>query len=125
MEEVLDAFAALFAKIRGLDFAKLNGNEKRPFRRYAEEALDIVRLNREVLYYAFGLPADSSAEEALQIIRRHHIAIGRAIETRIPDRVLTFPCPSCGRTVTITRTQKDNGKPIEAVCVCGKKITKP
>ena len=122
MDDVRDAFAALFSRIRGMDFDALTDEERRPFRVYAEAALGVVRDNRELLFYVFGLPPGSANGDVLQIIRRQHIAIGRAIENRPSETTTTFPCPYCGETLMVKRSGKDYSKPIETVCRCGRLV---
>ena len=122
MDDVRDAFAALFSRIRGIVFDELTDEERKPFRTYAEAALAIVRENRELLFYCFGLPPESTNADVLQIIRRQHIAIGKAIENRPVESTTTFPCPYCGATLTIRRSGRDHTKPIETTCKCGRLV---
>jgi predicted RNA-binding Zn-ribbon protein involved in translation (DUF1610 family) len=122
MDDVRDAFAALFSRIRGVAWDDLTEEERRPFRIYGDAALGVVRDNRELLFYAFGLPPESSNSDVLQIIRRQHIAIGRAIENRPAETTTTFPCPGCGATLTVRRSGRDYSKPIETTCKCGRLV---
>lgn len=126
MDDVRDEFAALFARCRGIAFSELAEEDKRPFRAYGECALRVVRENREMLFYAFGVtPSENAIHDVLQVIRRQHIAIGRAVERIEPRRQVSIPCPDCGQPIVIDRTNSKLGDAIRGTCVCGKVVERP
>lgn len=123
MDDVRDAFAALFSRICGICYDDLSDEERKPFRVYGDEALRVVRDNREILFYAFGLPADSSTTDVAQLLRRHHIAISKALEgEKNSTYTTTFPCPYCGTTLVVTRKTTGRDTPITTTCQCGRRV---
>lgn len=123
MDDVRDAFAELFCRVSGANYDDLSEEERQEYRVYGDEALRVVRDNREILFYAFGLPADSSTTDVAQLLRRHHIAISKALEgEKNSTYTTTFPCPYCGTTLVVTRKTTGRDTPITTTCQCGRRV---
>lgn len=111
LDDVRDALASLFAGAGATDSYA-----------YADKVLALIRDHREVLFFSFGLdPNDATTAQVLDTIRRHYLGVSKAIS--MVGRVVTFPCPYCGTTVSVTRKAGDFSSPITVRCCCGRTVT--